>query len=105
MKTTQEKLLKAVKNAVEEINPKAEVILFGSRARGEAKEDSDWDFLILTENKVNFWEEDIYRKSLFELEIELGEVLTLIFFSKKEWNGRQRVTPLYYNVNQEGITI
>jgi predicted nucleotidyltransferase len=91
--------LRQVKNTVEEINPKAEVILFGSRARGDAKENSDWDFLILTEEKVGFLQEDIYRKGLFELELELGEVLTLLFFSKNEWNGRQRITPLYYNVS------
>lgn len=28
------------------------VYLFGSRARGTAKPDSDWDFLIITEGKI-----------------------------------------------------
>ena len=40
-------IVEAVKKAINEIAPGSEVILFGSRARGDYKKDSDWDFLIL----------------------------------------------------------
>ncbi|MBK9980810.1 MAG: nucleotidyltransferase domain-containing protein [Saprospiraceae bacterium] len=40
-------LLQLVKHEIKGIDPNAEVILFGSRARGDFREDSDWDFLIL----------------------------------------------------------
>ncbi|MBS1250425.1 MAG: hypothetical protein MAG431_02019 [Chloroflexi bacterium] len=40
-------LLKQVKMTVRDLSPAAEIILYGSRARGTAKADSDWDFLIL----------------------------------------------------------
>jgi len=29
------------------------IILFGSRARGDYKEDSDWDFLIIVNEELN----------------------------------------------------
>ncbi len=29
------------------------IILFGSRARGDYREDSDWDLLIVTKNRLN----------------------------------------------------
>ncbi|WP_461102555.1 nucleotidyltransferase domain-containing protein [Spirosoma koreense] len=42
---TNEQFLQEVKRSVMAIDPNAEVWLFGSRARGDAREDSDWDFL------------------------------------------------------------
>jgi predicted nucleotidyltransferase len=48
----REKMLSAVKRRVLEITPRAEIILFGSRSRGDHSEYSDWDFSILTESKV-----------------------------------------------------
>ena len=32
----------------------ADILLFGSRARGDAGVESDWDFLVLTENDISF---------------------------------------------------
>ena len=32
------------------------IILFGSRARGDFKEDSDWDILVVVDRKLSFCE-------------------------------------------------
>lgn len=50
---TKEWITYQVKESVRRIDPKAKVILFGSKARGDSKKDSDWDFLILTSQKVD----------------------------------------------------
>ena len=42
-------ITKEIKQTVLGIDPTAEVILFGSRARGDFHEESDWDVLVLTE--------------------------------------------------------
>jgi predicted nucleotidyltransferase len=42
-----------VKEAIKSIDPKAKVILFGSKARGDDKSSSDWDFLVLTSTSVD----------------------------------------------------
>ena len=40
-------LIEQVKKAVNEIEPDAEIILYGSRSRGDSTTESDWDLLIL----------------------------------------------------------
>jgi len=35
------------------VDDKAEVILYGSRARGDEREDSDWDLLVLTDESLD----------------------------------------------------
>ncbi len=49
----REDLLRKVKEALEEIEPSAEIYLYGSRARRDNREDSDWDFLILIDGIVD----------------------------------------------------
>ncbi len=59
-----------VKELVKATDPEAEVFLFGSRARGDAREDSDWDILILTPKAVTLKVEQEFRPNLFEVELE-----------------------------------
>jgi len=39
-----------LKNKIKPVN----IILFGSRARGEFNEESDWDFLVLIDKEIDF---------------------------------------------------
>jgi len=98
-------ILKKIKEYVEEINPLSEVVLFGSRARGEEREDSDWDILILTPNTVDLKEEQRFRHKLFELELEYGQAISTFVYSKSDWNSKHQITPLYKNIEREGIAI
>ncbi|MEX0594947.1 MAG: nucleotidyltransferase domain-containing protein, partial [Candidatus Paceibacterota bacterium] len=93
-----------VKESVKRIDPKAKVILFGSRARGDSKKDSDWDFLILTSQRVNEEMKRIIRETLIDTELEAEEVISTIIYSKKSWYN-YRNTPLFENINSEGIEI
>lgn len=45
-------IINQVKQEIKRIDPEAGVILFGSRARGDYREDSDGDFLILLERPL-----------------------------------------------------
>ena len=61
-------LLKQVKNAVREIEMDAEILLYGSRAREDSIDQSDWDFLILLDGKVDDNRTDRIRHRLYEVE-------------------------------------
>lgn len=105
--TQKEKdITKRITARIKEKNPDAEVILFGSHARGESHKDSDWDILILLDLPfVSRSIEREYRDELFDLELELGEPLSVFVMSKSEWEGKYYETPLYRNIKKEGIYI
>ncbi len=49
---TDKAMMQRIKQNVLEVDPQAEVWLYGSRARGTANEESDWDVLVLTPKKA-----------------------------------------------------
>jgi predicted nucleotidyltransferase len=93
-----------VKESVRKIDPYAKVILFGSKARGDSRNDSDWDFLILTTQKVNEKLKRAIRENLIDTELEAEEVISTIIYSKKSWLNYKN-TPLFENIRSEGIEI
>ena len=94
--------LQEVKRYVQEIDPLAEVWLFGSRARGDAREDSDWDFLVLTDKPVDRHYKNTLRDHLFDIELSSEKTIGSIIHSRQEWEETYRVTPLYRNIKRDG---
>ena len=99
-------LLERVKAAVQALEPEAEVILYGSRARGTARADSDWDFLILLPGPVDRMLEMQIKDRLYDIELETDMVLSSIVRSKQEWLSRQyEVMPLRQEIEKDGIAV
>lgn len=102
----QQELLQCVKRIVQEAEPGAEIILYGSRARQEAGSESDWDFLVLVDGPVSEARADAIRHRLYEIEWETGEVLSAVVRSRQEWRSpRYRAMPFWQNVQREGVTL
>lgn len=102
----REEILKRVKEAVLKLEPSAEVILYGSRARNDFREYSDWDFLILVDGKVDTARTDRIRHALFEIELDTDQILSSIVRCRQDWNSpKYSVVPLHRNVEREGIRI
>ena len=99
-------ILSKVKEAVLRLEPSAEVILYGSRAREDFREYSDWDFLVLVDGQVDTARTDRIRRVLFEIELDTDQIISSIIRSRQEWNSpRYSVVPLHKNVEREGIHI
>jgi predicted nucleotidyltransferase len=98
--------LQTLKQKIKEVEPSAEIILYGSRARNTAKKHSDWDFLVLSDQNIITSEiEKQFRLPFFMLELELNEVLSLQVFSKTAWENTYKITPYYQNIKKEGIIL
>jgi uncharacterized protein len=102
----REELLDQVKRAVRAVEPGAEIILYGSRSRGEAVSESDWDFLILVSGHLDDKRVDTIRHRLYEVEWECGEVISSIVRSREEWHSSlYQSIPFHQRVEQEGIRL
>ena len=87
-------------------DPNADVYLFGSRARGDFRDNSDWDILILVnENKVTNDIEDKFREDLYDIELESGQIISTLIYPKNYWNSTLVFSPLYNNIRSEGIKL
>ncbi|MFB6317066.1 nucleotidyltransferase domain-containing protein [Saccharicrinis sp. FJH54] len=105
MKKKTRYISRLIKQSVNHIDPNAEVILYGSRARGDERPDSDWDILVLTNYNPDVLAERKFRTVLYELELTTGESFSLFVYSKSDWTNVQNKTPFFMNVSQEGINI
>ncbi len=102
----RERLLEQVKRTVLEIEPDADVIIYGSRAHREAGPESDWDFLVLLDGSVDQERIDAIRHRLYNVEWECGEVISCIVRSRKEWDSPlYKAMPFHENVEREGIVL
>ena len=99
-------MVERIKACVRDVDPDARVYLYGSRARGTAREDSDWDVLILVDKDgVSLKDEQDFRHRLADVEIETGESVSTFVYSLKEWFSKYAVTPLFFNVQREGVLL
>ncbi len=104
--TKKEKILQKIIKVVDENAPDSEVYLYGSQARGNSKHVSDWDLLILLNRpSISFDIETKFMNEFYDLELETGEVISPLIYSKKEWNNNYSITPLYENIKNEGIKL
>ena len=89
MRINYKNITQRIKETVLKTDSSAQIILYGSRTRKDAKIDSDWDVLILVyKAKVTFRDEQVFRHNLCDLTLEIGQSISAFVYSKK--NGIQR---------------
>ena len=99
-------VLRRCKNAVIDVAGDADLILYGSRARGDAEEHSDYDILVVIDGAVDMPLKERILANVYPLLLETGRMLTLIIYSKQQWDPPlYRATPLHKNIDREGLLI
>jgi predicted nucleotidyltransferase len=95
-----------IKQVIEQTDPTAVTILYGSRATGKAKKDSDWDVLILlNKSSVSLTDEQCFRHELYDLELQTGEAISTFVYALSDWNTRMSITPIYQEIKNHGIIL
>ncbi len=80
-------------------------ILFGSRARGDARQDSDWDVLVLLgKDRITASDQDSVAYPIHEIGWEIDEMVNPVMYTMREWESK-RGTPFYENVMREGVAL
>lgn len=103
----REEFIHSIKKVAKETAPMGtQIVLFGSQARGDARQDSDWDILILIDKEERITNSDFDRIAypFVELGWHLDADINPILYTKNEWKKRY-FTPFYQNVTKEGIEL
>ena len=105
MSFAEQDILAKIKSTLQEHAPEAMAILYGSRARGDARPDSDWDVLVLL-NKERIENSDYDRIAypMYDLGLEIDESISMNLYTKDDWEKRN-FTPFYKNVQNDGIKL
>jgi uncharacterized protein len=86
--------------------PVDRLILFGSKARGEDRSDSDIDLLVLTREELDWRQQSAVVYALFDLEMELGVMLSPVIIEAEEWeHGVSQALPLRKEVDRDGVLV
>ncbi|MGM9703539.1 MAG: nucleotidyltransferase domain-containing protein [Prevotella sp.] len=96
-----ESVISQMKSVATALIPKGgSAILYGSRARGDAKTNSDWDILILLDKDKLVQEDYEYAYPFRVLGWDMDEEINPQVYSKKEWEDYS-YTPFHENVEQD----
>ena len=102
MDMEQQQVIDSIRQVAARVLPKGSTLyLYGSRARGDYRNDSDWDLLILLDkpkSESTDWDDFVYP--FIDMGWDIGEDISPRFRTKNQWlNGPH--TMFYYNVEED----
>ena len=80
-----------------------QVVLFGSRARGDASDTSDYDFVVVLDSKERSFREQVVDVGAMMLNAT-DTLFAALVYGADEWSAIQ-TSPLGWNIQREGIVL
>ncbi|TKG95724.1 nucleotidyltransferase domain-containing protein [Puteibacter caeruleilacunae] len=102
----RKEILLLIKRDIKKVEPNADIILYGSEARGDSSSDSDIDLLILVDKEnLSYQDKAVISDPLYHIELQTGVQISPIIYTHTQWNNRPFKTPFYINVMNEGVSL
>ena len=100
------KILEQIKHlGMEQLPQGSRLLLYGSRARGDYRPDSDWDLLVVVDKeKQQLQDFDRYAYPFIEMGWQTGQEINPMLYTRQEWEKRH-FTPFYHNVEHDKIEL
>ena len=96
-------ILRQLAARLREVEPKARIWAFGSRARGTAQPDSDFDVCVVVPHDTSALRSQI-RKLAWEVAFEHGTVIPTVILSDESFErGPMSASTLVANILEEGV--
>jgi predicted nucleotidyltransferase len=103
---TEKNALLEMKEVLSKSLPETEIILYGSKARGDSGEGSDMDLLVLVNDDINSNIKNLVKSVKYDIELKHDVIISLIVESRKYWmSALARAMPLHWNIDRDGITV
>ena len=106
MNALEKKILADFRRKIDAQFPGCQLILFGSRARGDADPDSDMDVLVILDRGVSAKDVEAVSECAWEACLGQGIVLAPVAVSRHEWEeGTLSSSLLAIAVAQDGVRV
>lgn len=105
MENNNTEVLSLIGKTVRSADPNAEAILYGSRARGDARTNSDWDVVIIVNTpEVSQTQFKKLSYDIWVMGLDRGIEINPLIYTRQQWDN-SRPTLFKYNVMKDGIRI
>lgn len=100
----EKKLIESVRDTVRGFVSDAEVLLYGSVARGDRRPHSDFDFLVLTDRVLSRAEEEEIEDAIYDTQLREGMLIVASFLTKEIWRNNPFM-PLHQEIEKDAVLL
>ena len=100
-----DRIASMIEQSVHKVDAQANVILYGSRARGDERPDSDWDVVIIVDRpQVDFQTFMQIGNPLYDIAVENNVEINPLIYTKDQWQNSPP-SMFRHNVIKEGVVL
>lgn len=104
LKEREKKAIREATRLLKAKFPVKEVVLFGSKARGDDDPDSDIDLLLVTTRSLDWRERQAIIHALFDLGMENDVIFSILDTTESDFDkGIFTAFPIYKEIKKEGV--